>query len=113
LGSPAGMGRDLMDFMGLTVVVDKNSQCLDVCMMLLRKGKIEDLMSRAGSVRRRNFRTARCAFRRLPRWLLWSRRDGARQSCCFIKNGSQRFAYQESMWCYAQFQAKFRGDLLL
>jgi hypothetical protein len=28
LGSLVGMGRDLMDFMGLTVVVDKNSQCL-------------------------------------------------------------------------------------
>jgi hypothetical protein len=44
LGSLVGMGRDLMDFMGLTVVVDKNSQCMEVCMMLFRKGKIEDLM---------------------------------------------------------------------
>jgi len=30
LGSLVGMGRDLMDFMGLTVVVDNNSQGLDV-----------------------------------------------------------------------------------
>lgn len=37
LGSLVGMGRDLMDFMGLTVVVEKNSQCLDVCMMLFRR----------------------------------------------------------------------------